>query len=731
MLISLPKKPTSRRIRITFLAVLVVLILAPIYQAHAVDFSFGLSYIAPTAVGMILDLVRAFLTAMIAWMGSWVDSIIKQPVTGSSIVQSSWELTRNFANMFFIIALIIMAFATIFSISQYDFRRMIVSFLIAALLINFSLAIGEMIIGWSTSLSNVFLQAMGDVGARIGEGAKLGGRFAENTQAQVGTTDLGIWQSTIGVMANIVLLSMIFFSLAVLLFFSIVRIPILWALLIVSPLALVLYILPSTKKWAHQWWDYFISWNLFMPIYLFFIYFGVLFLNNQQTILANASGGISIIPGIPAGSTIQTIFFYVLIGLILIWGAKAAMSFSRAGGAGALAGWAYGKGAVMRRAAWRGTGVPGAYQAMRKQQREEGIRIPFTQKRVFGEQQLREREAKVGALFGVRGMDLGMQREFISKTEKEYKDLQDKFNVRAITDTQIADEAKKGKATNPKIYAYRKMLASIGQLDETKEKIYSQTLLELANNPLAAKDFAEAAEKAKFSNMKGSQVVEMTTGLDGDNNEVFKELKIPNLTPAKKVQAKFVQADELIRSGLTQQQFNAMVDILGGPTTIDGKNFIKDVGENRPDLVIDYNLDKEQGEKKGQLRTKLLDMYKDIDRTGKTDAQLDIELRARYYGGTMAVSEEKLALMPIELDGNKLAKNIHKVWDRPEFKQALAIYIESFPKDSLRGRFVNRLGDKIHKVKDIKAREAKAEILKNIIADLKSQGVKFTTKEPK
>lgn len=351
-------------------------------QVHAGIITSISSSATHLVVGEILNLIRSILGGVIAFLGSWVDYVIRQPVTGSTVVQNSWELTRNFANMFFIIALIIMAFATIFNVSRYNFSSLVVNFIIAALLINFSLVIGEVIIDWSQSLSNVFLQAMGDVGARIGEGAKLGSQFDGATTPI--PTDVSIWQLAIGAFANIILLSMVAFSLIVLMFFAIVRIPVLWFLLILSPLAWILYILPTTRKYNQMWWDYFISWNLFMPIYLFFIYFGILFLNNQTQILGQPVGGVGIVPGIPGSTTIQTLFFYTFIGIIFIYGAKIAMGFSRAGGAGAVAGWGQAKGMAMARwgrrlpgrgvgLAWRATGAEDVYKDAKKTFQEKGF----------------------------------------------------------------------------------------------------------------------------------------------------------------------------------------------------------------------------------------------------------------------------------------------------------------------------------------------------------------------
>jgi len=142
------------------------------------------------AVGWVFALIRGILAGFLQFFGSSVDQIIAIPVADSPVVQNVWNLVRNFTNMFFIVALIIMAFSTIFSISRFDFRTLIVRFLIAVLLINFSLVIGNILIGWTQSLSNVFTGAIGGIGDKLGNAFRFGSRFA--TALPAGSPTQGI-----------------------------------------------------------------------------------------------------------------------------------------------------------------------------------------------------------------------------------------------------------------------------------------------------------------------------------------------------------------------------------------------------------------------------------------------------------------------------------------------------------------------------------------------------------
>jgi len=122
-------------------------------------FAFSLS-IMFTVLGKLL----AAMVVMLAW------TINLRVYTNVPIIQESWKIMRDFANMFFIIVLIVMAYGTIFNMKGYDFRSLMPRFIIIALLINFSLVIGGLIIDATQVLNNTFLTAMGDISGRLGQG---------------------------------------------------------------------------------------------------------------------------------------------------------------------------------------------------------------------------------------------------------------------------------------------------------------------------------------------------------------------------------------------------------------------------------------------------------------------------------------------------------------------------------------------------------------------------------
>src|SRR3989338_11051568 len=225
--------------------------------------------------------------AVLAGMLQWVINLPVYPADGQriAVIDESWKIMRNFANMFFIVALILMAFATIFDVlpgaAKYNARALFGKFLFTALLINFSLVLGVMVIQGTQVLSNTFLVSIGDMSNRLGQGLVnslpiRADQISANTVAN--TLDSAVFGTIITLIFSIVLLFTFAFSLLTAFLFALIRIPILWALLVVSPIAWILNMFPAGQVTFRKWWSTFIGWNMFLPIFLFFLYFGLYFL---------------------------------------------------------------------------------------------------------------------------------------------------------------------------------------------------------------------------------------------------------------------------------------------------------------------------------------------------------------------------------------------------------------------------------------------------------------------
>jgi len=536
-----------------------------------------------TTIGTLL-LVKTLLVGLTSLLANGIDSLLSIPVHGNPLVEEGWGITRNFANMFFIIGLIIMAFGTIFNIRGYELRSLIVRFLIAALLINFSLVIGELLIEWSQSLSNVFITAIGDIGSRIAQGLELAKtvepfQSANLSSVNAGAVDVTLWQKTIDWIASIGLLAIVAFSMAVFFITLIARVIALWALLILAPIAWIAYVLPQTNYISKKWWTYFISWNIFLPIYLFFIYFGFLFLQKKSTVLSTISANNSSNMGI----TFQSLFFYILVATFFIGGAKIAISASRAGGAGAVAGAVWARGRTMARFAGVGVAkrLPGSVWAQGKYQ---GTQQWFAQMNANYKKKVEAEGDAWAKKLGVEGADV---KRFMKNVEEALKKMRDNGDVNK---KMVLENILKDPTSSPsQIVAAGKLLKEFHVDELDKDQVAKMS---------GAYSKAGIAEQSKYL----ASVNYDKQSADDLNTMLEPKYLDDNVDPAFRNKFKSRVADALIK----KRRYGDMNSYMA---------LLSNYGENEDDIVDAINrTDKDFLE--GMSRDEAFDMFNGLNEVG-------------------------------------------------------------------------------------------------------------------
>ncbi len=203
-------------------------------------------------VGMLTFMAGAIFNTAVSW-------VLNQTIP--DIVTVGWGIVRDFANMFFILILIIIALAAILRIESYDYRHLLGELVIMAILVNFSKVIAVTLIHFVDLISIMFAPR------------DLTEIFAFVYNFTIG--DIGVpngWMS--GLLQGITKLFFAVISLATFLALTgllIVRLVGLYVLIIFSPLAYVLDILPATKHYAHEWWEYFAKYLIWVPISFFML----------------------------------------------------------------------------------------------------------------------------------------------------------------------------------------------------------------------------------------------------------------------------------------------------------------------------------------------------------------------------------------------------------------------------------------------------------------------------
>ena len=624
------------------------------------------------------------------------------------VVATTWKILRDFSNMAFIILLIYMAFATIFDYGKYTFKDMIVRFVIVAVLINFSLVIGLLIIDAVQVLTNIFLGSIGNIGDRLGQYLSPGelmplpGKISAASLAGGGLVSL---------LFAVILSSILLFSMLVALVFAFIRVPIIWALLIVSPLAWMSHVLPSSEGWWKKWWNLFFGWNLFLPVYLFFIYIGLLFLSKRNEIInsviqvgttANPAND-PLVNTLTNGLTFNLFFFYFFAAVVMVGGTWAATKTTSMMGGGFEKGLGWAKGLVKRvPLPYVGNLQAGesAYNARRAQFQQEGFKQGgFINKwtggaanKIYGGKDAQSRaDAKAGSFFGVRGADLKLQKELVDQAGKVYQDIERQFQDGSITIPQIIERATKYEATDSNGFAYRKLAAKVGQLDNN---MFLSTLHQLADNPFAAQEFVKAAKEGKFSKMKGGDLALMAAAAKGKDSKgvVYDYSSLKSSVGARREMYRYVQSDIKAISGLTYDGFKAGLDIFGGHTTADGKAYLKEIGKVRPDFVANYNLSHPDTRK--EAIEGFEKSYTSLP-TG-TPAQQEYQLKVNTLEGSLKSGDIKTT-SGIPLD----------VWKVEQFQEALKIYLDRLS-EKARVNYVHRLEKGLL---DTKGGDKKIEVL--------------------
>ncbi len=270
--------------------------------------------------------IISYIAAIIFKFGGYlIDAVISlnTQILGSSMVTTGWTITRDFANLGFVLAIIYIAFATMLRVSSFELKKFLLRLVIMALLINFSLTIAGVFIKASDKVSAFFIEkisgegsladfaqvlagptikeiAAGEktekeeesgiisavkTGARVGLGVTTFGMSeivgealdaykllsAKNTD---GNLDLG--ESALVMVGKVFFLTA-FTVMSAIIFFAIgvmVLVRWLWlvVLLILAPFAWLAFAVPQLTKYFELWWDKFWKWTLYLPVVLFFLY---------------------------------------------------------------------------------------------------------------------------------------------------------------------------------------------------------------------------------------------------------------------------------------------------------------------------------------------------------------------------------------------------------------------------------------------------------------------------
>lgn len=395
-----------------------------------------------TLVGQAIMLVAAEVAGLaVTLAGLALDYVLQvSKFATNPWVTAGWTFTRDALNFFFILALLAIAFATIAGIEGYGMKRLLPRLLVAALLVNFSLAISGALVGFSQTAVRTLIGTAGGTAA----GATLSTRLANTsivnrlyiyqpgtllpiTVSEEGGRSWGslLYSEQFKAMARslfaVAMMMIVAITIGAVTLTLFIRIVALYVLLILSPAAYVFSVLPQTAGYAKQWWDAFMKYLLYGPVVVFFLMLAVrigarpstrpgALPGEEELNLQTLSGQLGItgdnivedffLKSQLFGDIVQSAFVVLFIIIALMVASKmgiagAAITTSAAGLISRVPRGAVGAGLFAGRPILRSTGLEGLYKGVK-----EGL---DTRRKLAEERVSLGTAARVGGVFGTVG----------------------------------------------------------------------------------------------------------------------------------------------------------------------------------------------------------------------------------------------------------------------------------------------------------------------------------------
>ncbi len=465
----------------------------------------------------LLELILKGLSWMLAFLGTLVDDVMQpQSILQADIVKTGWRITRDFANMFFILILLAIALSFIL-FPRFQIKQALPRLLLIALLINFSLPIAGIFIDFANIFTKYFLDQAA-TGGNISEliASQLNITAIRDVSEQALTANIGNTpgQIFLSLLFGIVFVSVVIFIFIALAFMFLIRNIYLYILLIILPLALVASILPSGRSYFSQWSHKFFQWTFFAPIATFFIFLSMVSFSSiikaDAAPLATDAG-----VGFLAGT-----YDYIIILLLLMGSLFAANSLGvqTAGVTNRMM--KYG-GKALR----GGIGKPGKRiggMAARQAKIPEGMGYLAKATRYIPN--------VIGGAYATRALTGGATALKSGKTKRAELSETDKKLAEKMSDSDLITSMKAG---GPKAHSYAAVLAKRGKLnEEDAEKMLikaekfgskedSQAII--VSNPLAATKVRESQINKESDVEKLKKQYNIVGGSDSNVRKKAKE----------------------------------------------------------------------------------------------------------------------------------------------------------------------------------------------------------------
>jgi hypothetical protein len=269
-----------------------------------------------TLLYKLIEVLITIVALAARYFGEILDTIIEfslesERLSAIRAIEDGWMLIRDILNMSFIFLLLYIAIGTILQISHINTQKMLVSLIMAAILVNFSLFFTQVIIDAGNIVAVHFYNVLSPPGPGTMSTSLVtileiaGTTFGTNTPlaSDISAQDFGLALSRL-----FILIALVWAFISVALLF-LVRVIMFVFLMILSPVGVIGGIIPGLKKYSQQFWSALVNQTLVAPVFLFFLYVIVL--------IAQPGSGLEIVGTEGSPDTDWLTRYVLIIGTII------------------------------------------------------------------------------------------------------------------------------------------------------------------------------------------------------------------------------------------------------------------------------------------------------------------------------------------------------------------------------------------------------------------------------
>ncbi len=242
------------------------------------------------AIAWALGQLLVLMMEILVWIAQWSTFIYAPAVT------LGWKIVRDICNMFFVVIMLVIAFATVLRVEKYSYQKLLPKLIIMAILINFSKMICGLIIDVSQVVMLTFVNSFKDVaGANLTNMLGLNGLTSmsanDANSSNTGGAEVTGWSILGAYILAIIYIIISLITVTTMVIMLAVRIVMIWIHVVLSPMAYLLAAFPAGQSYAEKWWSDFTKNIIVGPILAFFIWLSFAALGNVSSV--SSTGGVS------------------------------------------------------------------------------------------------------------------------------------------------------------------------------------------------------------------------------------------------------------------------------------------------------------------------------------------------------------------------------------------------------------------------------------------------------